>query len=175
MAIVSSSTTTYQSREIDSGNARAIFKVVTTTTVTTAPDSPVGTVTTESATFESVDYTYLIKDIRDSIGTDSTTISGVLSASSQALETIADRQSAIAVAQTSMETYQKRIKELGEGSGYRIKGPYEIFSIVTLWKLLIEEGKILDLDKTLGGKEAESLAKVLEYMQKINSQIPKEF
>lgn len=57
MPIASSTVITYESRLIDSGNARAIFKVTTTTTVTTAPSSPVGTVISESLQFESVDYT----------------------------------------------------------------------------------------------------------------------
>lgn len=61
MPIVSSTVITYESRLIDSGNARAIFKVTTTTTVTTAPSSPVGTVISESLEFQSVDYSELVR------------------------------------------------------------------------------------------------------------------
>jgi hypothetical protein len=61
MAITSSTVITYESRLIDSGNARAIFKVTTTTTVTTAPSTPEGTVISESLQFESVDYSELVR------------------------------------------------------------------------------------------------------------------
>lgn len=61
MPIASSTVITYESRLIDSGNARAIFKVTTTTTVTTAPSSPVGTVISESLEFQSVDYSELVR------------------------------------------------------------------------------------------------------------------
>jgi hypothetical protein len=61
MAVTSSTVITYESRLIDSGNARAIFKVTTTTTVTTAPSAPVGTVISESLQFESVDYSELVR------------------------------------------------------------------------------------------------------------------
>jgi hypothetical protein len=61
MSTSSSTVITYESRLIDSGNARAIFKVTTTTTVTTAPSSPVGTVISESLQFEAVDYSELVR------------------------------------------------------------------------------------------------------------------
>lgn len=89
--------------------------------------------------------------------------------------TIAANLTTIAQKITTIEAHQKKIKELGEGPGYRIIGPYEIFSMVTIYKLLIEEGKILDLDGTNVNKTAQSLAKVLEYMQKISTNIPKDF
>lgn len=61
MPVSSSSVITYESRLIDSGDARAIFKVTTTTTITTAPSTPVGTVISESLEFQSVDYTELVR------------------------------------------------------------------------------------------------------------------
>jgi len=61
MAITSSTVITYESRLIDSGNARAIFKVTTITTVKTSPDTPVGTTVSESLEFQSVDYSELVR------------------------------------------------------------------------------------------------------------------
>lgn len=56
MAVTTTTATTYESRPIDSGTGNAIFKVVTTTTIRTSPDTPVGTTISESLTFEAVDY-----------------------------------------------------------------------------------------------------------------------
>ena len=61
MAVSSSTVITYESRLIDSGDARAIFKVTTTTTTRTSPDTPVGTTVSESLEFQSVDYTELVR------------------------------------------------------------------------------------------------------------------
>jgi hypothetical protein len=61
MPVSSSSVITYESRLIDSGNARAIFKVTTTTTTRTSPDTPEGITVSESLQFESVDYSELIR------------------------------------------------------------------------------------------------------------------
>jgi hypothetical protein len=50
-----------------------------------------------------------------------------------ALETIAAKQ-------TSMETYQKKLKELSEGAGIHTVGPYEWLSMYAIYKLLLEQG-----------------------------------
>lgn len=54
--------------------------------------------------------------------------------------TIADKQTTIADKQTLIETYQKTLKELGEGAGVHIQGPYEWLSMYAIYKLLTEEG-----------------------------------
>jgi hypothetical protein len=158
MAIVSTPVITYQSRLIDSGTARAIFKVTTTTTVTTAPDSPVGTVVAEtSAVFESVDYTVLYTSINNNLsaistvlGTDSTTISSILAASSQSLENI--------------EKHQEKIRSLSEGSGIHMKGPLDWVGLVSTYKLYVENV----------GPENVTLAGLIAYKAKIDA-LPTEF
>ena len=89
--------------------------------------------------------------------------------------TVATNSTTIAQKMTAIEAHQNRIKELGEGVGYRIKGPYDIFGMVTVYKLLIEEAKILEGDATTSAKQQEALTRVREYMQKISANIPKEF
>lgn len=90
--------------------------------------------------------------------------------------TIAANSTILAEKLTAIETYQKRVKELGEGPGFRIKSPYEIFSMVAIYKLFIEEGKIFDFEKIITEQEkSAALAEVIQYMQKINTNIPKEF
>jgi hypothetical protein len=74
-----------------------------------------------------------------------------------------------------METYQKKLKELGEGPGIHFIGPYDWIGIVALYKLLIEEGDILDVTNDVSTeKVAEALAKVNGYLEKIK-EMPSEF
>ena len=150
MAITSSSVVTYESRLIDSGNASAIFKVTTTTTVTTAPDSPVGTVVTESPQFESVDYTTLIQDIANALNPGSTTIGTILSE----------------IAQASENTSQSltNINNLAKGSGIHMKGPLDWLGFVSIYKLYVENV----------GPENVTLQGLIDYKAKIDA-LPKEF
>jgi hypothetical protein len=69
MAVSSSAVVTYESREIivaDSTRSSALFQITTTTTVRTAPDTPVGTSVSETASFLSIDYTPVYTDIANS-------------------------------------------------------------------------------------------------------------
>ena len=158
MAITSSVATTYESRSIDAGTADAIFKIEVTTTVTTAPDSPVGTVVSpEVATFQSVDYTGLYTNLNNNLsaistvlGTDSTTISSILASSSQSLENI--------------EKHQEKIRSLSEGSGIHMKGPLDWLGLVSTYKLYVENV----------GPENVTLQGLIEYKAKIDA-LPKEF
>ena len=70
---------------------------------------------------------------------------------------------------TEIEKYQKALKELGETSGIHIRGPYEALGMVTLYKLLIEQAKILeDTEGASPAEKAAALAKTQEYITKIN-------
>ena len=76
---------------------------------------------------------------------------------------------------TAMETYQKRLKELGEGKGIHVVGPWEWVGMIAIYRLLVEEGKVLD--KTLDVTDeqmAEAMAKVNGYLAKLN-QFPTNF
>ena len=158
MAITSSVATTYESRSIDAGTADAIFKIEVTTTVTTAPDSPVGTVVSpEVATFQSVDYTGLYTNINNNLsaistvlGTDSTTISSILASSSQSLENI--------------EKHQEKIRSLSEGSGIHMKGPQDWIGLISTYKLYVENA----------GPEKITLAEFEAFYNKIKD-LPKDF
>ncbi len=117
MAVTTTSVITYESRPIDSGNADAIFKVTTTTTVRTAPDTPEGTTVTESLQFESVDYTRFYQDIANALNPGSTSITAILSESSQSLASI---------------------NSLAQGSGIHMKGPLDWVGLVSTYKLYVE-------------------------------------
>ena len=94
-----------------------------------------------------------------------------------ALETIATQTTTIADKQTAIETYQKRLTELGEGEGIHIISPFELFSFVTSYRSLIEEGRILKwreaepTDKAV----AKALNDLGKYIEKIRTNIPRSF
>ena len=84
--------------------------------------------------------------------------------------TIADKQTIIADKQTAIETYQKKLKELGEGSGIHVISPNEIFGFIKLYQLLIEQGKMLDEgDKVSEAQQANAKAKAKEMASKVQS------
>lgn len=146
-------TITYQSRLIDSGNANAIFKV--TTVVRTSPDTPIGT--TESLEFQSVDYTGLCQDIANALNPGSTTIGTILSEIAQASENIAR-----AAENTSQSL--TNINNLAQGSGIHMKGPLDWVGLVSTYKLYVENV----------GPENVTLAGLIAYKAKIDA-LPKEF
>lgn len=100
------------------------------------------------------------------------------------LEIIAEKQTAIetyqktiAEKQTAMETYQKKLKELGEGEGIRVISPFELFSFITTYRILVEEGKVLEWrDKQPTDKEiGKALNDIGKYIDKIRKNIPRSF
>jgi hypothetical protein len=101
------------------------------------------------------------------IATNSTTLTTNLTTN---LTTIAEKI-------TAMETYQKRLKELGESSGIRIISPYEAFSFVTSYRSLIEEGRILKWrDAEPSDKDVSKALNDLErYIEKIRNNVPRAF
>lgn len=92
-----------------------------------------------------------------------------------ALETIATNSTTVAQKITAIEAHQDRIRELGETVGYRIKSPYEVFSMVALYKLFIKEAKILELEDATEEQRAQALQRVLDYMQEFYNVIPREY
>lgn len=56
-----------------------------------------------------------------------------------AIETITAQQTIMAAKQTAMETYQKKVKELAEGEGVHMVGPYEWLSMYAIYRLLVQE------------------------------------
>jgi hypothetical protein len=53
---------------------------------------------------------------------------------------IAGSQTSIAGSQASIESYQEIIKNLAEGSGMHIKGPYEWLSMAAIYRIFVEQG-----------------------------------
>jgi hypothetical protein len=69
------------------------------------------------------------------------------------------------------------IRSLAEGDGIRTLGPYETFSHIAIYKLFVEEGKILEFLEGESSEEQkiEALNKILEFVNKIKNNIPKDF
>ena len=94
--------------------------------------------------------------ITSSLGSDSATISGMLASLTQALENI--------------ESHQRKIRELGEGPGIRMVGPYEWLGFIPSYINYIEKGEILDTEGQVSAEQiATALTKLKVYFDKINS------
>ncbi len=113
-----------------------------------------------------IDYTLYY----DRIATALETIATNSTAIKTAVESIATQQTTIATKLTAIETYQQRIKELAEGTGVHFVGPWEWVGLLSLYKLFIEEGKILEETNNVSAEKlAEALAKFNQYKDKVNS------
>lgn len=148
MPTTSSSITTYESRVINSADSSAtyaIFKVVTTTTTITAPDTPVGTTVTESLTFESVDYTPVYKDILNSVQD----INSRLQENTGVLQNV--------------NTSLSEISERAAGEGIKTLGVYDWVLLSSVFKMYVDD----TTKENFIGRD-----KLEEYRDKINS-LPK--
>ncbi len=119
MAVSSTSVVTYESRQIisdDSARASALFQVTTTTTVRTAPDTPVGTTVSESVEFLSIDYTPIYTVISNNIETISNNV-----------ETIKD-------------TLQS-VETLASGDGIKTMNVYDWVLLSSMYKLYVDDSE----------------------------------
>ena len=57
-----------------------------------------------------------------------------------ALETIAAQTTIVATKLGEIESHQQKLRELGQGSGIHVVGPYEWLSMYAIYKLLLEQG-----------------------------------
>jgi len=126
-----------------------------------------------------IDYTTYYDRIAtalENISTQTTTIATRLTAISTDIDTIASNSTTIKDKQTAMETYQKKLKELGEGSGIRVIGPYEVFGMISIYRLLIEQAKILDTTESASDSQIrDAIREVDRLARSIRSNVPKEF
>lgn len=108
----------------------------------------------------------------NSIKTDHSTVATQTTAIAAAEATIATGTTTIAAKQTAIETYQKKIKELAEGSGVRMITPSELVGLAKLYQTMIEQGKILDAgDQVSQEQQANARAKFIELTNKVKDLI----
>jgi hypothetical protein len=91
--------------------------------------------------------------------------------------TMATNTTTIASKLTAIETYQKKMKELGEGPGIHFIGPYEVFGLVSIYRMMIEQAKILESTGATATPEqvAQALIEVRRLSELIKNNISKEF
>jgi hypothetical protein len=90
--------------------------------------------------------------------------------------TMATNIATIATKLTAIETYQKKMKELGEGPGIHVIGPYEVFSMISIYRLLIEQAKILDSAESASASQIQAaLSEATRLSERIKNNIPKDF
>jgi hypothetical protein len=90
-------------------------------------------------------------------------IENIFSTVSGNLSTMADKQTAI-------ETYLKKLKELGEGDGIHMIGPYDWIGLISIYRLLVEQGSITEDEKGLtDSAKALNVETLKKYLQKIKS------
>jgi hypothetical protein len=120
-----------------------------------------------------IDYTLYYDRIAtalETLATNSTAIKTAVESMATQQTTIATQQTTIATKLTAIETYQKKVKELAEGTGVHFVGPWEWVGLLSLYKLFIEEGKILEETNNISAeKVAEALAKFNQYKDKVSS------
>ena len=124
------------------------------------------------------DYSGAITNITselNDIDTDTTSMAAQILLIAASLATMATNSTTIAEKLTAIETYHKRIKELGETTGIHMIGPYEKFGLISIYKLLIEEAKILEVDKVSDSKRYEAYRTLQYYFDQIGKVVPKEF
>jgi len=88
---------------------------------------------------------------------------------------VATQTTTVASKQTAMETYQKKLKELGETTGIHVVGPYDWLGLINVYKSLIEQGNIADTQGSISpSAQAAAEASVSAYLTKIQ-RIPQGF
>lgn len=133
------------------------------------PAAAVATVPDYSSTISAI-----TTELND-IDTDTTSMAAQILLIAASLSTMATNSTTIAQKLTAIETYQKTLKELAETTGIRTRNPYEAFGMVTMYKLLIEEAKVLELEKVPSEKIDQAWKTVLYYIEKINNAKLKDF
>jgi hypothetical protein len=90
---------------------------------------------------------------------------------------MATNSTTMATKLTAIETYQKKMKELGEGDGIHFIGPYEIFGLVSIYRMMIEQAKILESTGTTATPEqvTQALVEVRRLSELIKNNISKDF
>ena len=91
--------------------------------------------------------------------------------------TVATNTTTIASKLTAIETYQKKMKELGEGPGIHFIGPYEVFGLVSIYRMMIEQARILESTGVEATPEqvTQALVEVRRLSELIKNNISKEF
>lgn len=113
--------------------------------------------------FDQSAYLERIASALETLATNSTTIKDSISNISTNTDTIAANT-------TTLATNSTTLTELGQGTGIHMIGPWDWIGLVSLYKLFIEEGKILELGDNVSPSDlATAIARFEEYIDKIRT------
>lgn len=128
-------------------------------------------------------------DAADGIKAQLTTIATNSTSIATSLATIAEKITAIEVHQgvlaakhtvvaekhTLMEDHQHTVRDLAVGRGIHVISPYEWLGYAALYRLLVEQGDLLDTGENVSAAdEAKALAALKKYLDKIDT-LPRMF
>jgi hypothetical protein len=113
----------------------------------------------------------------ETIATNSTSIKNDIASIKDDINTIATQTTTVASQTTILASNSSTITGLATGSGIHIVGAYDGFGMVSLYRLLVEQAKILDDTGGLASPEKiqASLSEITRVVGQIRSNIPKEF
>ena len=83
-----------------------------------------------------IDYSSYYASIATALGTIASNSTDIKTS----LATIATQTTTLATKLGEIETYQKKLKELGEGPGIHVISPYEWISVYSIYKSLLAQG-----------------------------------
>ena len=114
------------------------------------------------------DNSTLIKDSLATIASQTTTIASQTT-------TIASQTTTVAAQTTTLASNSTTITGLATGPGIHIVGAYEVFQMISIYKLLIEQAQILENAGTPAAQITAAQAEVARVSQLIKSNIPRDF
>lgn len=131
---------------------------------------------------DALDGTAGIKAQLTTIATNSTSIAASLATMAEKLTAIevhqgvlAAKHTIVAEKQTLMEDHQHTLRDLGVGTGIHVISPYEWLGYSALYRLLVEQGNLLDTGENVSAAdEAKALAALKVYLAKIEK-LPRMF
>lgn len=127
-----------------------------------------------------IDYTSYYDRIAtalETIATNSTAIKNSIASITTNTGTMATQQTTMAAQQTTMASEQTIMANLATGTGIHTRGVYETFGTMSLYRLLIEQAKILDYS-TGSASEAQKTAAIAEMnriIALIHANVPTDF
>ena len=165
------STITYKTEQ--SGTLNLLVKV--TTTVTTAPDTPEGTVVTEEVL--GMDYSSKLEEIAFQISrvasaletSDSTNFADAVSMNSNRIASSLETSDS-----TNFADNIAVIRSLAEGDGIHTLGAYDPLTLASAYRYMVEEASLLSSPNVSEQDRAASEQRLLEIINKIKD-LPKGF
>ena len=144
----------------------------TTVTMTTA-----GTTTIADAAADYSTVYATIATALSTIATNSTLIKDSLATIATQTTTIASQTTTVASQTTTLASNSTTITGLATGNGIHIVGAYDVFGMLSIYRLLIEQAKVLENAGTTASPAqiTAALAEVARVSQLIKSNIPRDF